>query len=50
MTFKKLKLSSIVLAALMVFGSCASSSNSSYKPKFKKPNPNKPLPCPQKDC
>lgn len=29
---------------------CASSNAAGYKPKYKKPNPNKPMPCPLKDC
>jgi len=29
---------------------CASSNSTGYKAKYKKPNPNKPMPCPLKDC
>jgi hypothetical protein len=35
---------------LLLAGACSSSRSSGYQPKYKKPNPNKPLPCPQKDC
>ncbi len=29
---------------------CASHHSTGYKPKYKKPDPNKPMPCPLKDC
>ncbi len=40
------------LAGAVALASCASSKSgySGYQPKYKKPNPNKPLPCPMKDC
>ncbi|WHZ08479.1 MAG: hypothetical protein OJF59_002233 [Cytophagales bacterium] len=36
--------------SIFLFLACASSHGSGYKPKYKKPNWNKPLPCPLKDC
>lgn len=39
----------LVMSALIIV-SCASSGKTGYQPKYKKPNPNKPLPCPLKDC
>ncbi len=42
-------ISIIALSLIVLFSACASSSQG-YKPKYKKPDPNKPLPCPQKDC
>jgi hypothetical protein len=50
MNFLKCKIGSIALVLLIVFSACASSNRGSYKPKYKKPDPNKPLPCPTKDC
>jgi hypothetical protein len=44
-----LRIFSLVVVFSVVF-SCASNSSAGYKPKYKKPNPNKPLPCPLKDC
>jgi hypothetical protein len=39
----------VLLISAFLFG-CASSNSTGYKPKYKKPNPNKPMPCPLKDC
>ena len=41
---------SFSILALLLFFACASHNATGYKPKYKKPNPNKPLPCPMKDC
>ncbi len=35
---------------ISVLLACASSKPTGYKAKYKKPNPNKPMPCPLKDC
>jgi len=34
----------------VILFACASSNSTGYHPKYKKPNPNKPMPCPLKDC
>ena len=49
----KLKIVMILLASLVTLESCSSSKKTTYQgyqPKYKKPKPNKPLPCPMKDC
>ncbi|MBS1558635.1 MAG: hypothetical protein JST69_07880 [Bacteroidetes bacterium] len=38
-----------IIGCLVLLTACASS-GTGYKPKYKKPNPNKPMPCPLKDC
>jgi len=44
----KAKIISLLLVILLM--SCATTQRKSYKPKYKKPDPNKPMPCPLKDC
>lgn len=43
----KFKFVSVLIVIFLM--SCASGQQS-YKPKYKKPDPNKPIPCPMKDC
>lgn len=50
MIFHKSRIASIVVLSLLILFSACASSSQGYKPKYKKPDPNKPLPCPQKDC
>jgi len=40
----------LVFIILVLLFACASSHTTGYKAKYKKPNPNKPMPCPLKDC
>lgn len=41
----------VVTLTCALMWSCAShTTTTGYQPKYKKPNPNKPLPCPLKDC
>jgi hypothetical protein len=50
LNFGKKAMMALILFGL-VFTACGSSNKTSgYQPKYKKPNPNKPLPCPLKDC
>jgi len=44
----KFKIISLLIVICMM--SCASGQQASYKPKYKKLNPDKPIPCPMKDC
>lgn len=45
----KAKIASVLMIALLM--ACASNKpRGSYKPKYKKPDSSKPLPCPMKDC
>jgi hypothetical protein len=46
----KLTMVLVVMLSALILVSCASSGKTGYQPKYKKPNPNKPLPCPLKDC
>lgn len=50
----KSRLIIVLIACVLVTTSCASNKSKTtyqgYQPKYKKPKPNKPLPCPMKDC